>query len=72
MVALSVYLYIFSRKDFEVINLQGRTEDEQALCILQQKKIKEQQVYIYIYTVYTYTYLRVHFTPLVLNDLTSP
>ncbi|KAG7271839.1 hypothetical protein CRUP_023749 [Coryphaenoides rupestris] len=34
------------QKDFEVINLQGRIEDEQALSILQQKKIKEQQARI--------------------------
>ena len=41
----TVILYYFSkRKEFEISNLQSKIEDEQALGIQLQKKIKELQV----------------------------
>ena len=46
----TVILYYFSkRKEFEMSNLQSKIEDEQALGIQLQKKIKELQVSSYFY-----------------------
>ena len=46
----TVILYYFSkRKEFEISNLQSKIEDEQALGIQLQKKIKELQVSSYFY-----------------------
>ena len=44
-----IHYYFSKRKEFEISNLQSKIEDEQALGIQLQKKIKELQVSSYFY-----------------------
>lgn len=44
-----IFFYFSKRKEFEISNLQSKIEDEQALAIQLQKKIKELQVSSYFH-----------------------
>ena len=44
MDSIVIFCYFSKRKEFEISNLQNKIEDEQALGMQLQKKIKELQV----------------------------
>lgn len=51
-------MYLVQRKDFEISQIQSKIEDEQALGMQLQKKIKELQASLWIFSSITQTEVR--------------